>query len=654
MSEHKTKISKHALQLMLFDLLWLIVVSLAILWAYPSGDRRLDQAGIVAHFIIAALSIFVTRYVCGMYSYVWRYGGNYLNIRLMFTDMAAGIAYYILQLLLPVQKTEFLRVVALIALNLLGAVGMRQIYQFLYDAKSQDMVIAQIGRVIIGKLTGIRIEPKSDYEAEKTGRKINIAIVGAGRVGVSLAEDLASNPHAFYAPKFFVDIDKNKIGRSINGIPVYSESEADSVIFNRYGIQEVVFALPDVTAERKRELYDHYHTTGCRLKTYDYPTTQEIGRGKRAMREFGIEELLFRVQADFLNDETKAYYRDKVVLISGGGGSIGSELARQIAKMSPRKLVILDVYENCAYDIQQELRIKYGAKLDLAVEIITITDKGELDRAFAAHHPDIVLHAAAHKHVPLMEHNCCEAVKNNVFGTKNIVEMAEKHGCKKFIMISTDKAVNPTNIMGATKRMCEMIVLSHQGNMACSATRFGNVLGSNGSVIPLFKRQIQNGGPVTLTDKRIIRYFMTIPEASQLVLTSGAMARHGELYVLDMGKPVKIQELAENMIRLSGYEPYKDIDIIETGLRPGEKLYEELLVKSEELDKTDNEMIFIERDKPLDADQIKEKLQILAQAVATDDNETCRKAMKQVVPTFKDPKVVNKNADKAEEVQQAG
>lgn len=240
---------------------------------------------------------------------------------------------------------------------------------------------------------------------------------------------------------------------------------------------------------------------------------------------------------------------------------------QEIAKMEPKQLIILDVYENCAYDIQQELKIAYGDKLNLQVEIVSICDRKQLEKVFEKHRPDVVLHAAAHKHVPLMEHNCCEAVKNNVFGTLNIVEVSEMYGVEKFTMISTDKAVNPTNVMGATKRMCEMIVQSRTSKTNFSATRFGNVLGSNGSVIPLFKRQIANGGPVTVTDYRIIRYFMTIPEASQLVLTSGAMAKNGELYVLDMGKPVKILELAENMIRLSGYEPYKDINIIETGLR---------------------------------------------------------------------------------------
>ena len=296
-----------------------------------------------------------------------------------------------------------------------------------------------------------------------------------------------------------------------------------------------------------------------------------------------MEELLFRKPLVVTDEKTNAYYRDKVILITGGGGSIGSELCRQIARMAPRQIIILDIYENGAYDVQQDLRIAYGDRIDLKIEIASVTNRRALEKVFETYHPQIVINAAAHKHVPLMEHNCIEAVENNVFGTLNVVQCCEKFKTERFMMVSTDKAVNPTNVMGATKRMCEMIAMAYStlGNVKYSATRFGNVLGSAGSVIPLFKKQIMNGGPMTVTDKRIVRYFMTIPEASQLVLQSGAMANNGELFVLDMGKPVKILDLAENMIRLSGAE---GIEIIETGLRPGEKLYEELLVRTEELD----------------------------------------------------------------------
>lgn len=368
--------------------------------------------------------------------------------------------------------------------------------------------------------------------------------------------------------------------------------------------------------------------------------------------DYKEEDLLFRPTNRFLSEETMSWYKNKSVLITGGGGSIGSELARQIASCVPARLVVLDVCENGAYDIQQELRIKYGDELNLRIEIVSICDKEKIEKILRENTPDVVLHAAAHKHVPLMERNVCEAVTNNVFGTLNLVEACEKYGVKRFIMVSTDKAVNPTNVMGATKRMCEMIVQSRSGDRTSfSATRFGNVLGSNGSVIPLFKRQISNGGPITVTDKRIIRYFMTIPEAAQLVMTSGAMASNGELYVLDMGNPVKIIDLAENMIRLSGLKPYEDIDIIEIGLRPGEKLYEELLIKTEELDKTDNNMIFVERDKPLSWELIEHKLEILKEAVDTQSNRVVKRALMQVVPTYHTPEEVNENAIDSEEMR---
>lgn len=641
-------VSVHAIMLMGYDLVMLAIVSILLLVFYPSSYYPITRVEALMHYLLAAACMLGCRAIGDSYNNVWRYGGNNLYVNLICYDALAGAVYYVIQKVLPLRDVEFLRAVTLFALNLLGDILMRQIYQYLYDANSRGSKAADFLRVVTQKLTGIRVEPE---DKAKRDRRINIAIIGAGRVGAGLAADLASNPDAAYTARFFVDIDRNKIGRSINGVPVFSEEEANSEAFRDYNIQEIVFAIPGATAERKKELYTYYKQTGCKLKTYDYPTTQSVN-GKRSLRDFDAEELLFRQATEILSENTKAYYRGKTVLISGGGGSIGSELCRQIAKIGPKRLVVLDVYENGAYDVQQELKIKHGKDLDLCVEIVTITDKGQLERVFRTHRPDVVIHAAAHKHVPLMEDNCCEAVKNNVFGTRNLLDVAESCGCQKFIMVSTDKAVNPTNVMGATKRMCEMEVLNHRGNMNCSATRFGNVLGSNGSVIPLFKRQIMYGGPVTLTDRRIIRYFMTIPEAAQLVLTSGAMAKHGELFVLDMGKPVHILELAENMIRLSGYEPYKDIDIVETGLRPGEKLYEELLVKTEDLTKTDNDQIFVERDRKLAPEEIDRKLAILSRAVATEDDALCRQALKETVETFREPEEVNQNAEKAKEMQE--
>ncbi len=641
-------VSVHAIMLMGYDLVMLAIVSVLLLVFYPSSYYPITRVEALMHYLLAAACMLGCRAIGDSYNNVWRYGGNNLYVNLICYDALAGAIYYVIQKVLPLRDVEFLRAVTLFALNLLGDILMRQIYQYLYDANSRGSRAADFLRVVTQKLTGIQVEPE---DKAKRDRRINIAIIGAGRVGAGLAADLASNPDAAYTARFFVDIDRNKIGRSINGVPVFSEEEANSEAFRDYNIQEIVFAIPGATAERKKELYTYYKQTGCKLKTYDYPTTQSVN-GKRSLRDFDAEELLFRQATEILSEDTKAYYRGKTVLISGGGGSIGSELCRQIAKIGPKRLVVLDVYENGAYDVQQELKIKHGKDLDLCVEIVTITDKGQLERVFRTHRPDVVIHAAAHKHVPLMEDNCCEAVKNNVFGTRNLLDVAESCGCQKFIMVSTDKAVNPTNVMGATKRMCEMEVLNHRGNMNCSATRFGNVLGSNGSVIPLFKRQIMYGGPVTLTDRRIIRYFMTIPEAAQLVLTSGAMAKHGELFVLDMGKPVHILELAENMIRLSGYEPYKDIDIVETGLRPGEKLYEELLVKTEDLTKTDNDQIFVERDRKLAPEEIDRKLAILSRAVATEDDALCRQALKETVETFREPEEVNQNAEEAKEMQE--
>ena len=637
-----------------YDLLVLLMVDLLILVIYPSGITPLKFTSKLLHIVISAASVLLMRGVLRIYHQVWRFGGTPAYIRLIASDTIAGAVYFVVQRFFLPQDITFVRALSIVALNLLGTMSTRLLYQYLYEYSSQASTFGRILRLFVRIFTGLNIKPSDETVANK--RKVRIAIVGAGRVGVMLAEELLTNPGSAYIPYCFIDIDQEKIGREIFGLRVLSENEATPERIAEMPIQEIVFALPKASGDQKTKLYNLYKQTGLKIKVYDYALANQAAEtGKRHMREFDIEELLFRQAQEFSSEKTREYYQGKTILISGGSGSIGSELCRQLARMNPKKLIILDIYENSSYDIQQELRIFYGSKLDLQVEIASVCDKDQLDKIFDRYRPDVVLHAAAHKHVPLMEHNCCEAIRNNVFGTLNIVETAEKYGVKKFIMISTDKAVNPTNVMGATKRMCEMIVQSRTGSETVfSATRFGNVLGSNGSVIPLFKRQIANGGPVTLTDRRIIRYFMTIPEASQLVLESGAMARRGELFALDMGKPVKILELAESMIRLSGFEPYTDIDIIETGLRPGEKLYEELLIKTEELDRTENSMIFIERDKPLSMTEIDDKLKILEEAMNTNDDAAAKAALKKVVPTFHSPENVNANAVQAAEMQQAG
>ena len=616
-----------------YDLIMYAVV-VAILLLLYGGIDKLSTIGILQQVCLSVLCIFVARLIGKVYGQVWRYGGIQCYIRLLFTDSIAFVAYLCLELLLPIQKITFARMLSIVSLNLLGALALRMMYRYAYKCGNRETTKGKILSALLHMFSGI------EAENEKEVQKIKVAIIGAGRVGVSLAEELINNEETAYIPRCFIDISKEKVGREIHGIPVWSENEAT---FNRLGefeVQEIIFAIPSMDADKKKALYEYYKNAGYKLKVYDYPTMYTAG-GKRHLREFDIGELLFRKQLVVSDERTNAYYKDKVVLITGGGGSIGSELCRQLAKMNPRKIIILDIYENGAYDVQQELKIAYGDCLDLQIEICSITNRKALEKVFEKYHPQIIINAAAHKHVPLMEHNCVEAIYNNVFGTQNLVELCEKFGTERFMMVSTDKAVNHTNVMGATKRMCEMIVqsASTHGKVKYSATRFGNVLGSAGSVIPLFKRQIANGGPVTVTDKRIIRYFMTIPEASQLVLQSGAIADNGELFVLDMGQPVKIIDLAENMIRLSGVQ---GIEIVETGLRPGEKLYEELLVKTEELDKTDNSMIFIERDSALSKEEIYKKIDVLRDACNTGDDMIAKEALRSVVPTFQKPEDVNK------------
>lgn len=619
-------------KLIVYDMIVYTMVAVILLGVY-GGTDKLSPIGILQQVVLSFVCIFVLRLTGNVYGQIWRYGGIQCYIRLLFADGVAFLIYLLLEMILPVDKITFARILSLASVNTLGALTIRMIYRYAYKCGNQDTSYGKFLAKMLKIVSGI--ETSSDKEVQK----IKVAIIGAGKVGVGLAEELLNNTEAAYLPRCFVDANMEKAGREIYGIPVWSNTDVTFKKFTEYEIQEVIFAIPNMEVGRKQALFERYKKAGYKVKVYDYPTVYSPG-GKRQLREFDIEELLFRKQLVVADERTNAYYKDKIVLITGGGGSIGSELCRQLAKMQPKKIIILDIYENGAYDVQQELKIAYGERLDLQIEICSITNKKALEKVFAKYYPQIIINAAAHKHVPLMEHNCVEAIYNNVFGTQNLVELCEKYGVERFMMVSTDKAVNPTNVMGATKRMCEMIVqsASTHGNAKYSATRFGNVLGSAGSVIPLFKRQIANGGPVTITDKRIIRYFMTIPEASQLVLQSGAIAKNGELFVLDMGQPVKIMDLAENMIRLSGVP---GIEIVETGLRPGEKLYEELLVNTEELDKTDNSMIFIERNTALSEEEINKKIQVLRDACDTGNDLIAKEALRSVVPTFKRPEEVN-------------
>ncbi len=640
---------KRHLPLELYDLLFLIIANILMIGFSPSSADSFGFTALAAHILISAVCIYICRRFSGVYKQIWRYGAPVAYIKLIIADFIAGIIYYTVQVLLKVYPITFVRVFSIVAFNLLLSLGARLAYKYFYEAANKSDRRFFGFRRILELISGLDFSGKRYAQPTVwlSGSKIRIAIVGAGQVGVMLADELFKNPRAAYTPCCFVDTAHSKIGREIFGLPVLAGDADITDKLAELSVQEIVFAMPRIEPERIKELYEFYKQTGCKVKIYDYPTMQTAESGKRHMREFDIEELLFRKSIDIDDEKTAAYYRGKVVLITGGGGSIGSELCRQIAAMKPKRLVILDIYENGAYDIQQEFRFRYGSELSFNVEIVSICNYAGTEKVFDKYRPDIVLHAAAHKHVPLMENNCCEAVKNNVFGTLNVIELSEKYGVQRFMMVSTDKAVNPTNVMGATKRVCEMIVQSRAvsgSSTTFSSTRFGNVLGSAGSVVPLFKKQIMNGGPVTITDKRIIRYFMTISEASQLVLESGAMAKNGELFVLDMGKSIRILELAETMIRLSGLEPYRDIDIVETGLRPGEKLYEELLIRTEELDKTENSLIFIERDTPLSEAELNKKLDILRAALETGDDDKVKAALMDVVPTYRRPEAVNSEA----------
>ena len=645
--------SFHRLLIAIIDTIVYLLVAVFIFVIYPSHVDDLTPGLIVAHTALGFVCLLITRLGTRIYGQIWRYAGPKEYIRLLVSDTIAALAFVMLRRIVLPHSITFVRSVSLFTVNLLADIMIRQLYQWVYQNRTSSSWIERAALMALRLFTGVTFGNE-----EQVNTKVRIAIIGAGSVGVMLADELLQNPKASYQPVCFVDIDKEKVGREIYGIPILASGSGLHERLIAHSVQEVVFALPNISLERRAELYQSYESFGYKIKVYDYPTLDETG--KRHIHDFDVEDLLFRSTTQFLDEKTREWYHGKSVMITGGGGSIGSELARQIAKCGPSRLVLLDIYENGVYDIQQELKIRYGAELNLRIEIANICDRLKIEKIIRDNPPDIILHAAAHKHVPLMERNACEAVTNNVFGTLNVVEACEKYGVKRFIMISTDKAVNPTNVMGATKRMCEMIVQSRgKDTTACSkttfsATRFGNVLGSNGRGIPLFKRQIASGGPVTITDKRIVRYFMTIPEASQLVMTSGAMAENGELYVLDMGKPVKILDLALSMIRLSGLEPYRDIDIVETGLRPGEKLYEELLIKTEELDKTDNDMIFVERDKPLSRAEIDQKLDILRQALETQSNHAVKEALMQVVPTYHTPEEVNRKAIEAEELKLAG
>lgn len=465
--------------------------------------------------------------------------------------------------------------------------------------------------------------------------KTNTMIVGAGEAGNTLLKELQNSKFVEQNVCCLVDDDPGKIGKYLRGVLVAGNRKDICRLAEEYHIDEIMIAIPSASHAEIQELLDICSQTSCKLKVL--PGIYQLVNGEVSvskLRNVEIEDLLGREPIDTQVESIMGYVSGKVVLVTGGGGSIGSELCRQIARHEPKQLVIFDIYENNAYDIQQELKRDYP-ELNLVVLIGSVRNTHRINGVFEKYRPQIVYHAAAHKHVPLMEDSPNEAIKNNVMGTYKTAQAADKYGVSRFVLISTDKAVNPTNIMGASKRLCEMVIqmMNNRSKTEFVAVRFGNVLGSNGSVIPLFKKQIEEGGPVTVTHPDIIRYFMTIPEAVSLVLQAGARAKGGEIFVLDMGKPVKILDLALNLIRLSGLKPYEDIDIVFTGLRPGEKLYEELLMDEEGLQSTDNELIHI--GKPIDFDEelFIHQLEELDELSRMDSPKIKEKVM-EVVPTY--------------------
>ncbi len=492
--------------------------------------------------------------------------------------------------------------------------------------------------------TGIRFSYRlirfylSRLEMDRAGKLDRVMVIGAGQAGQTLIKELINSKYTDVKVCCIIDDNPNKKGRVLEGIPIVGNRYDINDMVAKYNINRIIYAIPATTGKNRKDILNLCKDTGCRMQTV--PGVYQLVNEEvsvSTLRDVEITDLLGRAQVKVNNEEILRAIKGKTVLVTGGGGSIGSELCRQIAKSAPAKLVIFDIYENNAYEIQQELRRTYGDKLNMDVRIGSVRNTNRIEAIMETYHPDVVFHAAAHKHVPLMEDSPNEAIKNNVIGTYKTAKAAAAAGVKKFVLISTDKAVNPTNIMGASKRLCEMVV--QMMNRKCPntdfvAVRFGNVLGSNGSVIPLFKKQIAEGGPVTVTDKNIIRYFMTIPEAVSLVLQASYYAKGGEIFVLDMGDPVKIDDMARNLIRLSGYEPDVDIMVEYTGLRPGEKLFEELLMDEEGMQGTENELIHIGKPIEMDDEWFEGKLAELDEESRHEDGRI-KEIVAGIVETYK-------------------
>ena len=607
------------LLLFLYDMVITFLMSLlAILLVDKNNATGNFNYVLIYSTFLMAIS-FVVFYLFKLYASLWLYAGPEELVKIIVCVLIIFVVNIAVDLIsLTVRDWGILSIrwcVVFAVLQFIGTVIGRYTFRFIR--------YVQKGNRIFGKPV--------TYQGQ-----LRIMIIGAGEAGRTLIREMRTNTKMGMVPICLIDDDKEKEGQYMEGIKIVGGREDIVDACSELKIDRIIIAIPSASPQELSNIIQKCQETKCKVQTIPglYQMIDSTNMLSK-VRDVQVEDLLGRDQVEINLDEVTGYLKNKVVLVTGGGGSIGSELCRQVAKSSPKQLIILDVYENNAYDIEQELKREYGTKLDLLVLIASVRDQGKIDDVFSKYHPDIVFHAAAHKHVPLMETSPNEAIKNNVFGTLNVARAADKYGTRRFIMISTDKAVNPTNIMGASKRICEMIVqtMNKKSKTEFVATRFGNVLGSNGSVIPLFKKQIAEGGPVCVTHKDIVRYFMTIPEAVSLVLQAGSYAKGGEIFVLDMGKPVRIYDLAVNLIKLSGYTPNVDIPIKITGLRPGEKLYEEMLMSEEGLQDTPNKLIHIGHPIELDEENLFKHLDELYVA-AYEETDRMKELVSKLVPTY--------------------
>ena len=569
----------------------------------------------IAEYAACVILVF---FIFGVYNYAWCYSGTYELLKFLAINVVAIVLTYLVN--------EVLRYANIITYS------HRRIVFVVALISVLSMTIIRMFAKEIHKSHGYKFATNKNSIDETSSRALVVGAGDACRIILSNISTESSNINVVG----LIDDDKSKLGKKFYGKKVLGSRDDIVRLCTKLEIDKIILAIPTAYAKDRKEIIDICSKTKCQVRTI--PGISELldsAGNKKIIRDIKIEDLLERDPVVLDNDGIKGLVSDKIIMITGGGGSIGSELCRQVMKYNPKKLVIVDIYENNAYDIQMELNEKYPDNKPVVL-IASIRDKERLEEIFEKYQPEIVFHAAAHKHVPLMEASPREAVKNNVFGTYNLAVTADKYKVKKFVMISTDKAVNPTNVMGASKRFCEMIVqcMENISSTEFVAVRFGNVLGSNGSVIPLFKRQIENGGPVSVTHEDVIRFFMTIPEAAQLVIQAACYAKGGEVFVLDMGKPVRIYDLAENIIKLSGYTPHVDIKIKITGLRPGEKLYEELLMDSECLENTAHKKIFIDSPESITVDELKSSLSLLKEAIDSGADDKVRDVFEKVVPTY--------------------